>query len=185
MDAPMAVITFIYKNGLWLSPLFFGLGVYLLWFFIVTAVRLGDKNHICTVPLTAAQNVEFAEAGKVILWLEGPLFSSRFAGLTYELTGSNGFATKGRMIFFRLRSSGFSKMRLSDRVFTIPNPGTYVLHTKGLGDPQAGDEKHQLIFMRPYLPQTIGCILGIILGAGLTICSIVNFFLRLSGAGDS
>ncbi len=39
--------------------------------------------------------------------------------------------------------------------------------------------------MRPYLPQTIGCILGILLGAFLAIGSIVNFFIRLSEGGGS
>ena len=185
MDAPMVIVSFFYKNGLWVSPLLFALGVYLLWFFIVTVVKLGDKNQISSVPLAAEQKVDFAEAGQVILWLEGPLFTTRFGGLSFELTGIDGSSLKGRMALFRQGSSGFSKTRIADRIFTIPNPGPYVLHTKGLGDPKAGDEKHRIIFMRPYLPQTIGCILGILLGAFLTIGSIVNFFLRLSGAGGS
>jgi hypothetical protein len=89
------------------------------------------------------------------------------------------------MALFRQGSSGFSKARMADRVFTIPHPGIYVLHTKGLGVPKAGDEKHRIIFMRPYLPQTIGCILGILLGAFLAIGSIVNFFIRLAEGGGS
>ncbi len=180
----MDILIFFFKYGLWLSWPVFALGVFLLWFFIVTAVRLGVRNRICSLPLEAEQSVEFAGAGQVILWLEGPLLTSRFGGLSFELTGSDGLLLKGRMALFRQGSSGFSKVRIADRVFTIPYPGKYVLHVKGLGTPKAGDEKHQIIFMRPYLFQTIGCILGIILGAFLTIGSIVNFFLRLSqGSG--
>ncbi len=176
----MFILSFLYKNGLWISVPLFGLGVFLLWFFIVTMVGLGDKNRICSVPLLAEQDVEFAEAGRVVLWLEGPLLTARFAGLTYELTGSDGSYIKGRMTWFRIRSTSLSKVRIVDRILTIPYPGRYVLHTKGLGASQAADDKHRLIFMRPYLPQTIGCILGIILGAFLTIGSIVLFSLRLS-----
>ena len=181
----MAILTFFYKNGLWLSWPVFGLGVFLLWFFIMTVIRLGDKNRLCSLPLEAEQSVEFSEAGQVILWLEGPLLTTRFGGLSFELTGIDGSSLQGRMALFRQGSSGFSKVRIADRVFTIPYPGTYVLHTKGLGAAKAGDEKHRIIFMRPYLPQTIGCILGILLGAFLAIGSIVNFFIRLSEGGGS
>jgi len=162
----------------------FGIGVFLLWFFILTVVRLGDKNRICSVPLRAEQDVEFAEAGRVILWVEGPLFSTRFLGLTYELIGSDGSFTTGRENLFPISSSSFSRGRKVERIFTIPHPGRYVLHTRGLEAPKAADEKHKLIFMRPYLPQTIGCILGILLGAFLTIGSLVLFILRFTSKGD-
>ncbi len=181
----MALLTFFYKNGLWLSWPVCGLGMFLLWFFIMTVVRLGDKNRLFSLPLEAEQSVEFREPGQVILWLEGPLLTSRFGGLSFELTGSDGSSLKGRMALFRQGSSGFSKVRIADRIFTIPYPGTYVLHSKGLGASKPGDEKHRIIFMRPYLSQTIGCILGILLGAFLAIGSIVNFFIRLSEGGGS
>jgi hypothetical protein len=181
----VALLTFFYKNGLWLSWPVCGLGVFLLWFFIVTVVRLGDKNRLCSLPMEAEQTVEFSEAGQAILWLEGPLLTTRFGGLSFELTGPDGSLLKGRMALFRQGSSGFSKARIADRVFTIPYPGRYILHIKGLGTAKAGDEKHRIIFMRPYLPRTIGCILGILLGAFLAIGSIVNFFIRLSEGGGS
>jgi hypothetical protein len=181
----MAILTFFYKNGLWLSWPVFGLGVFLLWFFIVTVIRLGDRNRLCSLPLTAEQSVEFGEAGKATLWLVGPLFFTRCRGLSFELTGSDGSVLTGRMILLRQASSGFSRARIPVRIFSIPSPGTYTLHVKGLGDAKAGDEKHRLIFMRPYLPQTIGCILGILAGAFLAIGSIVNFFIRLSAGGGS
>ena len=129
--------------------------------------------------------MEFAEAGRVILWLEGPQLTRRFAGLSFELIGSDGESLKGRMALFRGGSSGLSKVRIADRVFTIEKPGRYVLRTRGLGDRKAGDEHHRLIFMRPYLVQTVGSILGILLGAFLAIGSIVGFFvLRSSGGGQ-
>jgi hypothetical protein len=181
----MAVLTFLYKNGLWLSWPLFGLGVFLLWFCIVTVVRLGDKNLICSLPLEAEQSVDFAEAGQVILWLKGPQLTTRFAGISYELTGMDGSSNRGRMCLFRLRSSGWSKMRFTDRVFTLSYPGRYVLHIRGLGDPRPNDDKHRILFMRPYLPQSIGCVLGILLGSFLVIGSTVNFILRLTQGGPA
>jgi hypothetical protein len=176
----MDILTFFYENGLWLSWPSFGLGVFLLWFFIATVIKVARRNRICSLPLTTEQNVEFSRAGKVILWLEGPLFTTRFGGLSFELKAGDGSVLKGRMALLRQGSSSFSKARIADRIFSVPHPGAYVLHAKGLGAPKAGDEQHGIIFMRPYMPQTIGCILGILLGAFLCIGSIVNFFLRLS-----
>lgn len=182
----MSVLTFIYKNGLWLSwPLFF-LGILLLWFFITTAVKLGDRHRICSLPLQPLQDLEFPAPGKVILWLEGPQLTSRFRHLKFELTGSDGSSLTGRRVLFRSRSSGFAKVRISDRIFEIPHAGRYVLHTDGLGESRDGDEQHRLVFMRPYQVQVIGGILGILLGAFLVIGSVVNFCLRyFQGAGSS
>lgn len=179
----VTILTFLNKNGLWISWPFFILGIILLWFFILSAVRLTDKNRICSLPLAAEQSVAFPEAGRVILWLEGPHFTPRFAGLTFSLSGSDGSLFKGRMALMRKGSSNLSKVRIADLVFTIPSAGTYVLHTKGLGEPQPGDEKLRLLFMRPYLAKTVTSVLGIILGAILCIGSIVNFFIRLSQGG--
>lgn len=180
----MALLKFIYKNGLWLSGPVFCCGIILLWFFVATAARLGARNRICDLPLKAEQMVEFAEAGKVVLWLEGPLLTTRFGGLSFELVGAEAPSPKGRKVLFRQPSSSFSKIRVPARVFTIADSGRYLLHIKGLDAAKPGDENHRVIFTRPYLHQTIGCILGILLGAFLTIGSIVNFLLRLSLGGN-
>jgi hypothetical protein len=149
----------------------------------VTVIRLGKENRICSLPLETEQSVEFSEAGRVVLWLEGPQLTRRFAGLSYELTGMDGSSNQGRMCLFRLRSSGWSKVRITDRVFTLSYPGRYVLHTRGLGDPRASDDKHRILFMRPYLVRSLCCILGILLGSLLVVGSTVNFILRLTQGG--
>jgi hypothetical protein len=181
----VAILSFLNKNGLWISWPLLGLGVFLLWFFILKVIRLGSTKIICNLPLTAEQEVEFPEAGRVILWLEGPLLTTRFAGIAYELTGSDGSSTKGRRTWFRIHSSSFSRVRIVDRVFEVPHPGRYVLRTNGLGAPRAADDKHRILFMRPYLPQSIGCILGILLGSFLVIGSIVNFSIRFWEEGPA
>ena len=179
-NAFMTLLTFFYKNGLWLSWPVILLGVGLLYFYILTAVRMGATYRLHTLPLVAEQTVDFDQSGVAGLWLEGPLLTSRFAGLAYELTGSDGLPVESRRALSRQRSSSFSRVRLLDHVYTIPRAGRYILRIRGLGPPQATDENHQLVFMRPHLFRTIGCVLGILLGAALTIGGIVNFLLRLS-----
>ena len=91
----MSILAFLNRHGLWLSWPFFGVGVLLLVFSIVSAVRLGVKSRICDLPLAVQQKVEFLEPAQVVLWLEGPRATSRFAGLSFELTGEGGSAHEG------------------------------------------------------------------------------------------
>lgn len=179
-NALLNLIWFFYKHGLWLSWPFFIFGVGLLCFYIVSAVRLGARYRLHTLPLAAEQTVEFDQPGNVVLWVESPLLTSRAAGLSYTLTAGDGSAVEGHRVVARQRSSSFTRVRFADHVFTIPRPGRYLLRTQGLGAPQPADEDHKLVFMRPHFPQVIGCVLGIILGSFLLIGSLVNFFLRLS-----
>ncbi|MGD9546176.1 MAG: hypothetical protein AB7V45_01390 [Candidatus Krumholzibacteriia bacterium] len=176
----MSILKFFYQNGLWLSWPVFALGIFVLWTCITAATKLGERNRIAALPLVAEQEVTFPEAGKAVLWLESPQLSRRFSGLGFELRGSDGSVNKGSRVLMRNRSSGFALVRISDRTFDIPHGGSYTLVTTGLDDPRPDDVNHHLIFMRPHQIQTIKTVLGIVLGAILTIGAIVNFFLRLS-----
>lgn len=180
----MPFLMFLYRHGLWLSWPLLALGVFLLWTFISTAARLGERNRIGVLPLAAEQHLDFPEAGKVVLWLEGPQLTPRFKDLTFELHGSDGTVLKGSPVLLRNRSAGTTRVRISDRTFAIPHAGGYTLVTGGLGEARPGDENHNLVFMRPHQVQTVTAVLGIVLGAVLAIGALVNFFLRLSrGAG--
>ena len=176
----MELLTALYNNGLWISLLLFGLGAYKLRSCIVSLMRLSDTNFICSLPLVETQTVDFTEAGPVDLWLEGPHFTQRFGGLSFELQDFDNTTLSGSMVVFRHRYTGRSKVRLVDRRFTLPHPGGYVLRVNGFGQPRAGDADHRLIFMRPFLPKFIRYILGIVFSAMLTLASMVFFILRLS-----
>lgn len=175
----MRLLLILYRHGLWLSWPLFVAGLALLVGSTLLVIGLGERNRLCVLPLTATQTVEFRQPGRVVLWTEGPLLTARFARLSFELVGNDGVELKGRRSWFPLRSSSFSRVRSVERLFTIPRPGRYVLNTTGLGSVRPSDENHQVVFMRPYLWQTIGCILGILFGAGLSVGSLVNFLLRL------
>ncbi len=175
----MAVLSFIYRNGILISVLLLGIGVALLWFFILTVVRLEQKNRIRSVPLVAKQDVEFAEAGRVVLGVEGPFLTTRFGSLSYELVGSDGMSMPGQRRWLRTRTTSLKRIvHLEIADFEIRYPGRYALRIQGLGDPRPEDVHHRIIFTKPHRAQTIGSILGIVLGGILTIGSLVLLILR-------
>ena len=94
----MLFLSYIYRNGLWISvPLFF-IAVALLVYFIMNVIRAVREAHRLSVPLLEQQEIEFAEAGRVVLCTQGPLLSFRFGKLDYELAERPGFAS-GRQAF--------------------------------------------------------------------------------------
>jgi hypothetical protein len=180
----MSVLTWIYRNGIWIAPPVFVIAAALLIFFILIVVRVVKQAHLLSVPLVAQQEIEFAEPGRVVLCTQGPLLSRRFAGLDYELAG-NGIPIEGRTTWFHSKTSGFSWVRMEAKSYKIPWPGRYTLRIKGLEPGIATDPEHQIVFMRPHLARSIGCVVGIVLSGILFIGSIVLFFLRLSSRGGS
>ena len=70
------LLDFLYKNGLWISWPLCGLGVFLIWLSIATVVRVVENSRICSLPLTAHQEVDFAEAGLIYPAVSGALNSN-------------------------------------------------------------------------------------------------------------
>jgi hypothetical protein len=174
----MSFLSYIYRNGLWISvPLFF-ISVALLVYFILSVIRVVRQAHLLSLPVIEQQEVEFTEAGRVILCTQGPLLSFRFAKLDYELTGG-GIPIEGRTTWFHAKTSGFSWVRMEVKTYRIPMPGRYILWIKGLEPGCTADSEHQIVFMRPHLARSIGYVIGIVLTGLLSIGSIVLFFLRL------
>ncbi len=171
----------LYRHWTWIGPPMMVAGLVALGFMIKSLIATVRKAKVCSLPLVEKQDVVFNEPGPVILNVEGPHFSSRFAGLSYVLTTSDGLPIEGSLVLFRSRTSGFSTVSVSYKQYEIPRPGPYFLRIEGLGRPRDDDPKHAIVFSRPHLPRTIAYILGIILSAGVFIVSLVFFGLRLSG----
>lgn len=176
----MAILSFIYTNGIWVAIPSFALGVMLLVRCITGVVRTVREARLFSVPLLDRQEIDFVEAGRVVLAMEGPLFSRRFAKLHYELTGPDGMAVTGRSVLFRATTTGLTKARMELKVYKIANPGRHVFQIRGLGGAKPSDPEHSMVFMRPHLGRTVMYILGIILAAFFTVGSIVLFSLRLT-----
>ena len=181
----MAFLSWIYRNGIWISVPLFITAAALLAFFILNVIKGVKQARLFSVPLAEQQEVEFAKEGRVVLCTQGPLLSFRFAKLDYELTGNNGMPVEGRTTWFHSRTSGLSWMRMEEKIYRIPMPGRYVLRIKGLQPGSAVDSDHQIVFMRPHLARSIGCVIGIVVSGMIFIGSIVLFFLRLSSGGGS
>jgi hypothetical protein len=174
----MTFLSYIYRNGLWIAPPLFVISAALLCFFILNVIRAVKQAHLFSVPLLEQQEIEFANEGRVVLCTQGPLLSTRFAKLDYELTG-DGVPIEGRTTWFHIKTSGFSWVRMEMKAYRLPRPGRYILHIKGLEPGSTPDSEHQIVFMRPHLARSIGYVIGIVLSGILFIGSIVLFFLRL------
>ncbi len=177
----MAFLEFIWSYAVWVLMPAFCLGVALLVWCIVSVVRVVRAAVLVRLPLLKEQTLIFSRPGPVVLCAEGPRFTTRFAGLSYEMVSEDGMAVPVRTTWFHATTSGFSTARMEVRRFSVPQTGNYTLRVSGLGGAKAGDEKHQLVFVKPHLPAVVAHVLGIILSAGLTIGSLVLFLMKLVG----
>jgi hypothetical protein len=178
----MSAFSVLDRNVLWIAPPLMCIAALALGLFIRSEVRLVKEAKILSVPLVAEQDVEFPEAGRVVLCMEGPRLSRRFAGLDYELT-TDGAPVEGRTAWFHATTTGVSRARMELRVYEIPHPGRFVLRVWGLGAAQERDVEHRLVFTRPHLAQAVGYIIGMIVSFGVFMVSLVFFVLRLTGKG--
>ncbi len=180
----MSLLSYIYRNGLWISVPLFVISVALLAYFILSVIRVVRQAHLLSVPVIEQQEIEFIEAGRVVLCTQGPLLSFRFTNLDYELTG-DGIPIEGRTTWFHAKTSGFSWVRMEVKSYRIPRPGRYILRIKGLEPGSTADSNHRIVFMRPHLARSIGYVIGIVLTGLLFIGSIVLFFGRLLSKNGS
>jgi len=174
----MSFLTYIYRNGLWISIPLFVISAALLAYFSLNVIRVVKQAHLLSVPLLEQQEIEFTEAGRVVLCTQGPQLSFRFTKLDYELAG-DGILVEGRKIWLPRRTTGFSWIRLEVQSYRIQRPGRYVFRIKGLEHGGTADSEHRIVFMKPHLARRIGHVIGIVLAGVLFIGSIVLFFLRL------
>jgi len=177
----MAFLSFLYKYGIWISVPVFILSVLLLVRCITGVIKAEKESRLVSLPLLDRQEIDFALEGSVVLCMEGPILSRRFANLEYELTGPDGRVVRSRPVLFRSSTSGFSKATMELRVYEIAQPGRHVFEIKGLGDEKTSDAEHRMVFALPHLARSMACVLGIVFSAMLTIGSLVLFLMRVVG----
>ncbi|MEQ8213355.1 MAG: hypothetical protein ABRQ35_05610 [Smithellaceae bacterium] len=176
----MELLSFIFEYGIWISIPVFVLSVALLIRCIMGILRILREARLFSVPLQERQDIEFTGTGTVILAMEGPLFSRRFAKLKYEMRGPDGMEAKSRPALLRATTTGFTKARMELRVYKITQPGRYVFHIHGLGGEKPSDARHCMVFMRPHMGRIMVHVIGIIVVSTFIIGSIVLFGLRLT-----
>jgi len=146
-------------------------------------VAVVKRARLFRVPLAETQEVRFAEAGPVVLWVEGPRLTTRFWHVGFGLSGEHGERVDGRRTLLRARVSGVSTARIALRKYDIPRAGGYVLRMTGLGAAREADAKHAIVFTKPHLAQSVAYILGLILASAGFIGSLVFFLLRVLETG--
>jgi hypothetical protein len=179
MEINMDFLSSVYKYGIWISIPAFFFSVILLIMCIAGVIRTGRRAHLLSVPLLERQEIEFTEPGSVVLCMEGPILSRRFAKLKYQLTGPDGVTAKSRSVLFRMRTTGFTKAKMELKVYEIALPGRYVFQIHDLGGEKPSDSEHRMVFTQPNRVRTIAYVIGIVVGAIFTILSVVLFFMRL------
>jgi hypothetical protein len=171
----------IERHGMWLAIPCLVVAVFLLVRSITGVVRTVRQARLFTAPLVESQEVELADAGRVVLAVEGPLMSRRHAGLRYELVGPYGLHVTGRRPLFRAVSSGWTTSSIQVMAFDVARPGRHVLRIQGLGGATPDDARHRVVFLRPHVARTVVGIVAIILSAALVIGSLLVFLWGLLG----
>jgi hypothetical protein len=151
---------------------------------VVRLVRIARQPEIARAPVAAASAVAFPEPGAADLAIEGPLFTSRFRGLSFALVDGAGMPVALRRLWMRTSSGGFSRTRMSLYRVEIPVPGTYELRVDGL-DPAVDYAECAVVFVRPYGASLFVTIVTLLASVGLTAASIaVAGAVFLRGPGD-
>jgi hypothetical protein len=177
------VLVSIYRYWTWIGVPVMVIALAALVLLIPGLMATVKKAYLFKVPLSERQEVQFTEAGRVMLSTEAPYFSRRFAGVNFELKGIDGDPVASRWVLFRMRTSGMSAVRVEVLKYDIPRPGRYVLTMTGLGAARESDAWHAVVFMRPHLKQVVTYILGILLASSIFVSSLVFFLLSLRETG--
>ncbi len=167
----------LYRSWIWLGVPVMLAAAAGLWLSIAGVLAVMRKAHLFRTPLAASQEVEFSEAGRVVLNIEGPMLSRQFAGARFELRSKDGEPVEGRRVWLRGRSSGFTKARMELMSYDIPRPGRYVLTMTG----REINPGHAVVFMRPHGGAMAVRVLGIVLSSVVLIASLVFFLMRVAG----
>jgi hypothetical protein len=178
----MAFLSVIYKHGIWISIPAFIFFVILLIICITGVVRTGRQARLLSVPLVDRQEIEFIEVGRVVLCMEGPILSRRFAKLEYELTGPDGVSAKSRPVLFRASTTSLTKAKMELRVYEVTHLGRHIFQIRGLGGEKPSDAEHRMVFTRPNLARSMAYVIGIVFASIFAISSTVLFFMRLVAA---
>ena len=156
------------------------LGAALLVYAIVRLLTAVRASVIVRLPAVSEQDVTFAQAAQVVLYIETTQFSSAFAGVDFAMRDTARREVPSAPILFRTKVSGFSRVRLSVRAFDIARPGRYRLVATGI-TPGRDMSKSAIVFARPFVGAMVLWILGIVFGGIALIGGIVLTALHVAG----
>jgi hypothetical protein len=148
---------------------------------VARLVRVAQQPELARAPLVAAAPVTFADAGRAELALEGPLFTTHFRGLSFELIDATGTPLRLDRLWVRTSSGGFTHRRLSIHHVEIPRPGSYELRIAGL-DPAVDYADAAVVFVRPHGPGLAVTVVALIVSVWITAAGLAVAGALLVGA---
>jgi hypothetical protein len=148
---------------------------------VSSLLRTVRGSVIASAPIRAEQEITMTSSGNFALNLEGPVFTSRPAGLRFALSSAqSGTPIALNPIAFRTDVSSMSRSRIELYSFTIPSPGAYTLRVDGI-DSSIDYSSHAILITRRYRVALVLHVLALVaLGVAL-IGSMVITGLVLSG----
>lgn len=156
------------------------IGIMLMVWSIRSLLKMLKAAELARLPLKQKQELNFSVAGPVVLCVEGPLLTRRFSHLRFTLHTEYGATVPVKNHWYRVKSSGFSKVRLQLQTYQLPHPGRYQLHIESLGEAQPNDAMHAIVFAKPHLAANVGYILTMVLALWLLIGGIVLFAFSIT-----
>ena len=155
-------------------------GVFLTVAMVIRLVRIARQPELARAPVAPTAPVAFDVAGAAELAIEGPFFTSRFRGLSFELVDPAGVPVALRQLLIRASSGGFSRTRMSLYRCEIPQPGPYEVRVAGL-DPGTDYGDCAVVFVRPYAADLFVTVVALLASIGLAAASVAvaaALFLR-------
>ncbi len=167
------------------SKLIRGIGVGLMLLGMVTMLvavmqilRVSDQSVVVRLPLAAEHTIRFDSPAAYVLQLEGPHFTTVFAGLQYSMIeNATGREVTTFPIILRSTRSGFSQVRMSIRRFFVENAGDHTLRVTGLREDRVRPEMG-LVFSKSW---PIAGYVGIAAAAGAGLMMVMGLFAFLAG----
>ena len=153
-------------------------GLIAIVFSVARLIALVRASVIVRLPAIAEQDVDFAQAGRVVLCIEQSRLDSTLWRARFALRDATGRDLPAAPILMRTEVSGFSRVRLSVQRFDLPNRGRYRLIADGIAP---GNSDAAIVFTRPFAAKLVIWILAIVLGGFAMIGGIVLTALRATG----
>ena len=179
----MELIATLYQHGLWIFGPGLCLSLALLVLSIRGVLRTISASRLHCLPVVERQEVELTAAGRIVLCMEGPIFSRRFAHLRFSLTGPDGVEVDSRRTLLRSRTSGLFRATIELEVCTIATPGRHVLTIEGLASRTPEDDDLHIVLTRPHLGRSLLFVLAIVFTAIAAIANLVFLLMRLLSVG--
>ncbi|HZF78567.1 MAG TPA: hypothetical protein VEZ89_02140 [Rubrivivax sp.] len=154
-------------------------------FAIPSLVQRARLQALATLAVEPEQEVDLP-GGEIVLHLGGPLGTSAFGSLSFDLIDPAGTHVPSAPIVVRSkRSSGAAGVLLAVRRFQLARPGRHRLQVSGI-DPRRDLSACRLLLARPQDARLVLNILAVVVSSvALVACSVLSLVLWLGSSATT